>query len=47
MYLLGLLLLRLPDHSVGATVVRPERKRRRWGRERKSMHPDEPKREAA
>lgn len=47
MYLLGLLLLRLPDHSVGATVVRPERKRRRWGRERKSMHPEEPKKEAA
>lgn len=32
MYLLGLLLLRLPDHSVGATVVRPERKRRRWAK---------------
>jgi Mg-chelatase subunit ChlD len=40
LYLLGLLLLRLPDHSVGATVVRPERRRRRWGRERRSMHPE-------
>lgn len=29
LYLLGLLLLRLPDHSVSATVVRPERKPRR------------------
>jgi Ca-activated chloride channel family protein len=30
LYLLGLLLLRLPDHSVSATVVRPERSKRRW-----------------
>jgi hypothetical protein len=38
MYLLGLLLLRLPDHSIGATVVRPERKKTRWG-DRKSLAP--------
>ncbi len=39
-YLLGLLLLRLPDHSVGAMVVRPERvRRRRWGRARASRPP--------
>ncbi|HJL18445.1 MAG TPA: VWA domain-containing protein [Sandaracinaceae bacterium LLY-WYZ-13_1] len=42
LYLLGLLLLRLPDHSVGAMVVRPERKRRRWGSRRRSMHPEPP-----
>lgn len=42
MYLLGLLLLRLPDHSVGATVVRPERKRRRWDNPRRSRDPDPP-----
>jgi Ca-activated chloride channel family protein len=38
LYLLGLLLLRLPDHSVSATVVRPERKNTRWGN-RKSLAP--------
>jgi hypothetical protein len=38
LYLLGLLFLRLPDHSVSATVVRPERKRTRWGN-RKSHAP--------
>lgn len=38
LYLLGLLLLRLPDHSVSATVVRPERKNTRWGN-RKSFAP--------
>jgi hypothetical protein len=43
LYLLGLLLLRLPDHTVGATVVRPERKQRRWGKKRRSMHPDPPR----
>lgn len=42
MYLFGLLLLRLPDHSVGATVVRPQRKRRRWG-SRRSTTPPEPR----
>lgn len=42
-YLLGLLLLRLPDHSVGATITRPERKRRRWGSRARSMHPDAPR----
>lgn len=41
LYLLGLLFLRLPDHSVGATVVRPERKRRRWGAPRRSSLPPE------
>ena len=41
LYLLGLLLLRLPDHSVSATVVRPERARRRWGA-RKSVEPPKP-----
>ena len=41
LYLLGLLLLRLPDHSVSATVVRPERTRRRWGA-RKSVEPPKP-----
>jgi Ca-activated chloride channel family protein len=44
LYLLGLFLLRLPDHSVGATIVRPERKRRRWGK-RKSIEPPKPDRE--
>ncbi|HEY8431621.1 MAG TPA: VWA domain-containing protein, partial [Sandaracinaceae bacterium] len=39
LYLLGLLLLRLPDRSVSATVVRPERaRRRRWDR-RSSVPP--------
>jgi len=42
MYLLGLFLLRLPDHSVSATVTRPERRRRAWGK-RHSIHPEEPK----
>ncbi len=42
LYLLSLLFLRLPDHSVGATVTRPERKRRRWGSRARSMHPDAP-----
>ena len=42
LYLLGLLLLRLPDHSVGLTVTRPERKGRRWGSRRRSMHPEPP-----
>ncbi|MBX3273966.1 MAG: VWA domain-containing protein [Sandaracinaceae bacterium] len=42
LYLLGLLLLRLPDHSVGATVTRAERSR--WGRKRRSLAPDEPRR---
>lgn len=41
MYLLGLFLLRLPDHSVSATVTRPERRRRAWGK-RHSIHPGEP-----
>jgi Mg-chelatase subunit ChlD len=48
LYLLGLLLLRLPDHSVSATVVRPERAKRRWGGRsssgRSSGTPPEPKR---
>ncbi len=43
LYLLGLLLLRLPDHSVSATVVRPERaRRRRWG-QRSSQEPPKPR----
>ncbi len=43
LYLLGLLLLRLPDHSVSATVVRPERARRRkWG-QRSSVEPPKPR----
>ena len=42
LYLLGLLLLRLPDHSVGVTVVRPERKRRRWGKMRRTSVPPPP-----
>jgi len=41
MYLLGLFLLRLPDHSVSATVTRPKRKRR-WGK-RRSLTPEEPR----
>ncbi len=41
MYLLGLLLLRLPDHSVSATITRPQRKRR-WGK-RRSLAPEEPR----
>lgn len=45
-YLLGLLLLRLPDHSVSATVVRPERTRRRWGT-RTSVEPPKPKMDEA
>ncbi|MGE0784195.1 MAG: VWA domain-containing protein [Sandaracinaceae bacterium] len=49
LYLLGLFLLRLPDHSVSATVVRPERQRRRWAKRnsapppRESQVPKEPK----
>ncbi len=46
LYLLGLLLLRLPDHSVGAMVVRPERRRRRWGK-RRSVEPPQRSEEAA
>lgn len=42
MYLLGLFLLRLPDHSVSATVTRPKRNRRLWAR-RRSLAPAEPK----
>ncbi|MCB9596528.1 MAG: VWA domain-containing protein [Sandaracinaceae bacterium] len=38
-YLLGLFLFRLPDHSVSATVTRPQRTRR-WGK-RRSLMPDE------
>ena len=44
MYLFGLFLLRLPDHSVSATVTRPKR-RRRWGK-RRSIAPDAPRRES-
>ena len=44
-YLLGLFLLRLPDHSVSATVTRAKRARRLWGR-RRSLVPDEPTKKA-
>ena len=49
MYLLGLFLLRLPDHSVSATVTRPKRARRRWGKRRSLVpkEPEEKKKEAA
>src|SRR5690606_11914783 len=43
LYLLGLLLLRLPDHSVSATVVRPERARRRQWDRRSSVPPVKPR----
>ena len=41
MYLFGLFLLRLPDHSVSATITRPQRKRR-WGK-RRSLAPEPPR----
>ncbi len=42
LYLLGVLLFRLPDHSVSATVTRPQRARR-WGK-RRSLLPEEERR---
>lgn len=39
LYLLGLFLLRLPDHSVSATVTRPQRQKRRWAKRNSAPPP--------